>query len=735
MISADNILRAQACGRPGCVCARSMARSKGLTHCPSHDDAIPSLTVEVKDGKTLVYCFAGCTQDEVISNLRDKGLWPSIAKRGEATYIPPEAPAPLQPQATHSYASRGVVSPGTGCTLAQYAEGKCLPIDVLRALGLTDYSYRGSPAVRIPYLAIDGSEGPVAFRVARSGPNHFRWRSGDKPTLYGLWRLADARTAGYAILCEGPSDCQTLWHHNIPALGLPGAGNWREARDAHDLDGIDNIFVVIEPDKGGDAIKKWMATSSIRHRVRLLSLGEYKDPSDLYLADPGQFRDRWQVAMDSAVSWAEYVTAQEQSLQREAWERCRTLAEKLSILSSFSAELVKCGVVGEARAGELIYLILTSRLLDQPASGVVKGPSSSGKSFVLDQTLLFFPDNASHVLSAMSEKALAYSDEPLSHRVLVLYEAAGLQSAFASYLVRSLLSEGRLRYETVEKTKDGLRARLIEREGPTGLLMTTTAIRLHPENETRLLSIPVNDTADQTRAVMLAVAEEDAEPIDCKPWHALQTWLGVGEHRVSIPYAQALAEMIPPVAVRLRRDFRMVLTLVRAHALLHRATREKDRHGRIVATLEDYRVVLALVGDLVSAGVEATVSPTIRETVRAVDEIIAGGIQEAKVVQVATKLGLDKSPTLRRVRVTIDQGYLKNLEDKKGRPARLVLGDLMPEDLRVFPSVEELEGYEGCRVAVETEEIHTPSSTGSGKAEMSTRGTRSLTPSTDEVRF
>ena len=40
--------------------------------------------------------------------------------------------------------------------------------------------------------------------------------------------------------------------------------------------------------------------------------------------------------------------------------------------------------------------------------------------------------------------------------------------------------------------------RLIEREGPTGLLVTTTAISLHAENETRLISIPVDDTPEQT---------------------------------------------------------------------------------------------------------------------------------------------------------------------------------------------------------------------------------------------
>ncbi len=53
----------------------------------------------------------------------------------------------------------------------------------------------------------------------------------------------------------------------------------------------------------------------------------------------------------------------------------------------------------------------------------------------------------------------------------------------------------------------------------------------------------------------------------------------LGERRVAIPFAQALADLVPPKAVRLRRDFGLLLTLIRAHALLHRASRE-SRHGR-----------------------------------------------------------------------------------------------------------------------------------------------------------
>ena len=72
---------------------------------------------------------------------------------------------------------------------------------------------------------------------------------------------------------------------------------------------------------------------------------------------------------------------------------------------------------------------------------------------------------------------------------------------------------------------------------------------------------------------------------DLAPWHAFQDWLAAGDCRVSIPYASALAELIPPVAVRLRRDFRAVLYLIRSHALLHPPNRGSPSHGAIIRRL------------------------------------------------------------------------------------------------------------------------------------------------------
>ncbi len=44
--------------------------------CPAHPDKHPSLSIdETRDGKVLFHCHAGCSQDDVIDALRDRGLW------------------------------------------------------------------------------------------------------------------------------------------------------------------------------------------------------------------------------------------------------------------------------------------------------------------------------------------------------------------------------------------------------------------------------------------------------------------------------------------------------------------------------------------------------------------------------------------------------------------------------------------------------------------------------------
>ena len=604
--------------------------------------------------------------------------------------------------------NHATVQPPGGCSLEDYAFTKNLSMDFLQSLNLTQQSIHGFPVVKIPYFDEKGTEAAVRFRKslmkANGIDNRFSWKTGSKPLPYGLWKLQDAWKVGYICLVEGESDCHTLWNEKIPALGIPGANTWKEGW-ADFLKDIPVIYVVKEPDAGGDAVLKWLSKSKILDRAKIISLDPYKDPSELYLSDPAGFTRNWQAALDRARPWVEIKSSTDQTIAQEAWEKCEPIALNPSILNLLISDLRRMGLVGEERNAKILFLALVSRFLSRPVSISIKGPSSCGKSYVIEQVLKFFPERAFYRLTAMSERALIYSEEQLSERFLIISEASGIEGDILSYLIRSLLSEGQLRYETVENTPKGLKPRLIQRDGPTGLIITTTALNLHPENETRILSLPILDTREQTRDVMLAISVDSRESIDFSRWHALQVWLEQSDNRVVIPYAKRVAELVPPVHVRLRRDFTQILNLIKAHAILHQANRRRNEKGEIIADIEDYQRVRELILEIVGDGIGMVVSKPVRETVACVKQILSQGQSEVKEKSISVHLNLDKSVIHRRVKKAISLGFLVNNETQKYRPARLILGDSLPEDTDILPPAEALDG---CMVARENGGEYTP---------------------------
>jgi len=337
-----------------------------------------------------------------------------------------------------------------------------------------------------------------------------------------------------------------------------------------------------------------------------------------------------------------------------------------------------CGLVGERANAAIIYLALTSRLLeDQLVSLAVKGLSSSGKSYALEKTLEFFPEDAVVKLSSGSDRALVYSKREYAHRTLIVYEATGLregnEESMLAYFVRTLLSEGHITYEAtvIDKDAGGFTTKVITKRGPTNMILTTTKVRVHGENETRLLSLSTDDSPEQTRRVMFSIACEDRPAVDLEEWRYFQAWLATQNNRVSIPYAATLASMIPPAAVRLRRDFGQLLALVRAHAVLHQQSRERDASGRIVASLRDYRVVRRLVEPTLAGGVARTVHPVVRTTVEAVEQLTDGWeTASVSAQQAAAKLEVDVSAAHRRLRRAASEGYLVNEETRPYQPGR-----------------------------------------------------------------
>jgi hypothetical protein len=370
------------------------------------------------------------------------------------------------------------------------------------------------------------------------------------------------------------------------------------------------------------------------------------------------------------------------------------------VLELFAEECSRV-VAGEETLTKLLYLSGTSRLLDKTMHVAIKGPSAVGKSETRRRVLEFFPPEDVFAFTAQSEKALLYYKDDFAHKILSMGEAMNPEEArFFDYLLRELLSEGKLKYPVVQKQPDGtFETVTITKNGPVAFMVTTTRNQLHPENETRMLSVEANDTPEQTSKVLAMVAQVEGlnktmAGIDVGPWQDFQRLLAAGERRVFVPFADALVELIPPKAVRLRRDVGQLIRAIKAHALLHRNHRDRSNKGSIVATIdEDYAAVRALMADLLATSAEVKTRKAVKETVEVVGELQSepGSSEGVSARAVATAFDLDISTTRRRLNAAENAGLITNLEDRRRRPGRyVVVGEIRQANAELLPTCERL---------------------------------------------
>jgi DNA-binding transcriptional ArsR family regulator len=251
-----------------------------LAHCPAHDDANPSLSLTEKaDGTLLWKCFAGCSQDavrEALERLAD--TQPATAR-------------PIAPRRNRQQPATAQAQP---LTLAALADAKQLDAEKLIAWYVRELPDGG---IEILYLTREGELHAVQYRCALEGDNRFKWRKDDTPILYGLWRLCEWTGSDTLYLCEGTSDTWTLWHADLPALGIPSATTWK-SEWWREVEGFERIVLIADADKAGKDLAQKLAETcpdSLRERVQVLQLPDgIKDANELWQqvdADPERFRE------------------------------------------------------------------------------------------------------------------------------------------------------------------------------------------------------------------------------------------------------------------------------------------------------------------------------------------------------------------------------------------------------------------------------------------------------------
>jgi len=300
-----------------------------------------------------------------------------------------------------------------------------------------------------------------------------------------------------------------------------------------------------------------------------------------------------------AVERADAEAAEAGPRPEELTPERRAAAEDLlaqpDLLDRAAAAMEAAGHVGEDAVKRLAYLAATSRLMAHPLSVLLLAPSGTGKSAVLDAVAALMPSEQVVPLVRLTEHSLYYmGPDALRHKLVVVdeYEGAGA----ADHPLRVLQSKGELRMSSTVKG----RAQEFVVRGPVAVVSGTTATNLDVQNTSRCLVLALDDSPEQTARVQAAQARawsgHTFRTTDLQVWADAQRLLEPAE--VAIPFAERLAFSARTTADR--RAPGQILGLVGAHALLRQRRRERDAHGLIVATPEDY----AFVHDLLQPAIE-----------------------------------------------------------------------------------------------------------------------------------
>jgi hypothetical protein len=207
--------------------------------CPAHEDHNPSLGVVEKDGRTLFNCRAGCSQDAVITALRERGLWTS-SQRNRPTNRP-----------------------------------------------VAEYGYRDRDG-RLRYQTVRFAPKGFAQRRPNGSPDRPIWNMDDiEPLPYRLPELL-ADPDATVFIVEGEKDADALGERGLLATtNHGGAGKWRP-EISHWLAGR-NVIILPDNDVPGRAHAEDVAQkiSGIAASIRTLELPGLQpkgDVSDWFMA-------------------------------------------------------------------------------------------------------------------------------------------------------------------------------------------------------------------------------------------------------------------------------------------------------------------------------------------------------------------------------------------------------------------------------------------------------------------
>lgn len=260
--------------------------------------------------------------------------------------------------------------------------------------------------------------------------------------------------------------------------------------------------------------------------------------------------------------------------------------------------------VGDDRVKMLAFLCVATAYMrpEYRVSFTVRGNSTAGKDNLLRAVLKHTDRNVIGRFTAQTDKWLTRQMDRfggLSVGELNLQRKGGANQNVIEYLKAAI--EGGIRYGFLDKDEHG---KIVSAETEVPQMMiafTSTEIAQDDELSTRVLSIPVDGSEAQTRAVINRIVEADdfADAEESQSWIMCGLGMLDGYAAVVVPkeIKKVLGDRADVKDVRARRDYKRLIAIIRASAWVHQLQRPR-MGSAVVAVAADVAHALHALGDV-----------------------------------------------------------------------------------------------------------------------------------------
>jgi energy-coupling factor transporter ATP-binding protein EcfA2 len=358
-------------------------------------------------------------------------------------------------------------------------------------------------------------------------------------------------------------------------------------------------------------------------------------------------------------------------------EQALDMLNSPDLFDIINADIEKIGIAGEKDLCRQLYLIMSSRNLKKPLSGIVFGASASGKSYLIESIANMMPPEAVLQAHDITDEALYYLEPgALKNRIVIAGEriedkrSRRGKAEDNTKALREILASGKLSKLVTTKDKDGKPITShIEQFGPIVYLESTTSTGIHDEDATRLLPLVTDESPGQTAVIIEAMkakalgetaADNQKEEILLKHQTAQRL---LRPAKVTIPFVDLLT--LPYDVVSTRRAFSQLISMIEAVAILRqyqKETQEQDSDLILCADEIDYGIVYPLVMKIF-ARTYSGINEKSRDLLRIIIE--RSPHYSFTILELHGWAGISDASVRRRLRELVEQGIVLESRDIK----------------------------------------------------------------------